>query len=727
MLFNVIDSHEEKIHLRDVLFFLTKISMDHKKYLMIDLLNIFLEKQGKMLEICFSPSCVLSNKMICTIADVAQIMLRHPIQFKPDHFYVLLDLMCPNCDSINSVISYSNESENSETSSNLIYLHSILKDDLFIKLMIQKSGIATPFQGEIKGKSWFICVIEAKMTHVLSFLFKDKPNLIINVINEEYDNSNIISKSMVALIMNKTDEFSGLRREFFEILISNFHKKSIHAIYYVKNHSPETSYVTLKAVQEIKAQYDFTTMDKIKILGSLFVTFVLGSIFYGLDIGYDYALLAQCTKNGNITECIQTCDSDDDHFEYYFEYTLIFCLLPFILNFILIGMNVYRNRRDCILLLPYIIAKHYCEKQHPDFMEYYFKDRPLKYHFSIWFTIFLWIPLTISFYPIVTKLSFLYLEYKIVVMTRALSKGKQNDLSLNESNEFFIKIHRTIIAEMIKSSVLEVVTEATFQPLLQLHSLTACDSLYRDLISKSFYSNTQVVSIITSVFSFAWSMTGYHVYLKRGALDFGIGLKSRLTLLVYMLLYILSRTLILSVAAREIFPNFEAFLIFIFIHLLLMSFIHVIHLYIVHVSTNFLSVDVWLEGLLNGFGSILLPSNIKFPRTERESHVINERYHERTSKRYIMMHLIILIENCTLAVWSWKYLPEDKDIIFTAYYPHIVLGIFTFSLICQSVYYQLHAWPSKPADYLPRKITRHSNIDGNPKEKASFLPIQKGM
>ena len=102
--------------------------------------------------------------------------------------------------------------------------------------------------------------------------------------------------------------------------------------------------------------YNFTTTEKCVILGSLIVALVLGSIFYGLDIGYDYALLNQCSINGN---CTQTCNSTKNNFEEYFEYTLTVCLLPFILNFVLIGIDIYRNKWNCILLLPYNIAKHY--------------------------------------------------------------------------------------------------------------------------------------------------------------------------------------------------------------------------------------------------------------------------------------------------------------------------------------------------------------------------------
>ena len=122
------------------------------------------------------------------------------------------------------------------------------------------------------------------------------------------------------------------------------------------------------------------------------------------------------------------------------------------------------------------------------------------------------------------------------------------------------------------------------------------------------------------------------------------------------------------------------------------------------IPTNLKSVDFWLEVLVNGLGSILLPSNIKFPRIEKKSKAVNERFHEANIKRYAMMHVTILIENCVLAFWSWQSLSQNNDTTFTTYYPCIVLGIFLLSLLCQIMYYQLHAWPIKVTAYFSSQL-----------------------
>ena len=114
-----------------------------------------------------------------------------------------------------------------------------------------------------------------------------------------------------------------------------------------------------------------------------------------------------------------------------------------------------------------------------------------------------------------------------------------------------------------------------------------------------------------------------------------------------------------------------------------MCAIHIAHLKLEKVPINLKSVDFWLEVLVNGLGSILLPSNIK---------------------RYAMMHVTILIENCVLAFWSWQSLSQNNDTTFTTYYPCIVLGIFLLSLLCQIMYYQLHAWPIKVTAYFSSQL-----------------------
>ena len=632
------------------------------------------------------------------VIECIKIMIKSNFKYHPKYFFTLLDLVCPTCDSIYIAAYKSNPNDfhdRNDFFSHITHLHSILSNDLFIKLMVEKSDGCNPFSGGIEGKAWLARVIDAQLTSILSFIFKNRPNDVKRYIIGSGKNTTDLSKSLIDLLLNKTNNFTMLRREFLEILTSHL-ENSDDAIQFVKQNSSETSNVSLKCVQEIKEQYNYSKIEKIVIFSTLCVTFVLGTAFYFADIGADYSLLGDPSSEFELFNCSEKCNSfssNHSNYENYWNYTFICILVPFILNFFLIGIECYRNGWECIPLLPFTIAKYNCKRRDPYFMDYYFKDRPFEYLMSILFTTFLWIPLVITFYPVATKLAFWYLEYKISVITRALTTSQRNDLSLNSSNDVFKKLSRTITSEMIKSSTLEVVTEATFQPMIQMYFLTGCKTFYDNMSLDSFYSNIQVRSVITSIASFAWSMTTYHVYTKRGALDFGIGLKARLVLLMYILLYISARVLILSTAAHEIFCTYDIFLGFIFYHFLVVSIIHIVHLKMLDINLNVISFDNWVEVLINGAGSILLPSNIKFPKKHTFNGSLDERYHEPTSFRYILMHSIIFIQNIVLAFWSWKTLPNTR--FFTAYFPFITIGLLFCSLLCKFYYYQSHVWPIK--------------------------------
>ena len=160
-------------------------------------------------------------------------------------------------------------------------------------------------------------------------------------------------------------------------------------------------------------------------------------------------------------------------------------------------------------------------------------------------------------------------------------------------------------------------------------------------MTASFLSNVQVFSIVTSILSFSWSMSTYHVYVKKGALDISAGLTSRILLFTYILLYIFCHLIILTVSAHNVFDNnFHWLLIFLLCHMIIMAFIHILHLRILRIKFHFRSLEFWMETLVNSFGSLIVPSNIKFPKTNPDTNEIDDRYHEPTSLRYFLMHLI---------------------------------------------------------------------------------------
>ena len=428
----------------------------------------------------------------------------------------------------------------------------------------------------------------------------------------------------------------------------------------------------MKAVDEIKGQYGYTRADKILIFLSLFAAFLAGCFFYFLDLGTDYTLLDQssnCSISYNVSQvdCFdlnitQFCESTVGSFSNYYNYTRTACLIPIILNMWLVVIECYRNRWNSIIILPYNIVILYQNVKYSK-TQHLISNADIKL-LSILCTSFLWVPFLLPFYLIATKIAYVFLEYKLLVLSRKISTKHQinstvqRDVKLNETKAKLEYLHLIVTWEMVKLSTLEVVTAATLQPLVQLYSLLGNCGFYteltlQNLLNFSLILNPLVLSVSTSILSFSWSMTAYHVYIKQGALSFRNGMMARMLLLAYITVYISARMFILSVGAHPVFSsNFNHFLIFLLEHILLMALAHITHLHIVDIKRNYRSADFWLEVITNSFGSILLPSNIKFPRIDHSSGEVSTRFHEPTSLRFFVMHTIIMTENIILVAIS---------------------------------------------------------------------------
>ena len=441
----------------------------------------------------------------------------------------------------------------------------------------------------------------------------------------------------------------------------------------------------------------------------------------------------------------QFCEYTVGSFHYYYEYTLIVCLIPFLLNALLVGINCYRNQSKTLIFLPVQILKHEMRKKD-------FKDFCEEWPYSRRTTIYrlynccygllvvllcaIWIPFLIILYPIATKLASVYVSYKVQVISRAISCKKKSEATtersaqiLNQSKLFYDEMNQSLNSEILKSSTLEVVTESTLQPLLQLYANTSTCGFsetftFTNLLSWSMLSNPLMFSVVTSLITFSWSMTTYHVSNKNSALGIESNLKGRLLLFGYFLVYITSRMFILVIAAHQIFGGFELFLLFVLLHVVLMCIIHNVHLYMASIGgdykslgsyfrQNWNSLDFWIENLINSVGCILIPNNIKYPRTERTENQdsesnekqLNQRYHEPTSLRYLSMHVIFFMENIILITLSSLNLNTTSSLYvvfeqsasnFIKMFPFWTLGLFFVALGFKFLYYQTHAWPISP-------------------------------
>ena len=719
-------------------------------------------------------------------------MTKSKDKFNPEHFYQVLFACSNSCQDIYDILIDLNQSDlntrlkqnkNEISVPNLIFLNlELLPKELFVNLMLKKSNQISSFHGHINNKPWLSWIIESDQLYptFLPYIFANKQQDIKNMIKASKDNFCDVSRTLIPLLLDKTDNQRMLRREFFMLLTDV--KNCNDAIAYIKTNSEETSIVSLKSVQEIKDLYNFTQFQKVKIFATLLLTFLVGSLSYVLDVGADYKLLhnsyncnltnftistSNClneTDFGNFTNLhspfndstnksminnqselcsnsTSTCLKDNDFcnftigsVSYYFEYTLIVCLMPFLLNILLIANNIYKNKENSLVHLPILILNHYSVHD----------KHPYLYRMLCIVNWTIWCPFLIAIYPIATKLAYVGISYMVQVTSRSLTGKKEtpqeksnlnkkevllsSDKSEKEKEDqkkkvdektFYDRINRALSSEVIKSSTLEVVTESTLQPLLQLYAITStCDFSHQftfgNLFSTSLFSDALLFSIVTSLLSFSWSMTTYNVSNKQGALNTDVGLTARLLMFLYFLAYIISRMFILIISAHQVLGRYENFLFFIAIHAFLMCIIHNIHLYkmniggnygsfTTYVKTNYKSLGFWVENLINSVGCILIPNNIKYPRKVGDK--VNKRYHEATSFRYLSMHLTFLIENVVLVIMCQLNFTlesplhesfEKKNNSFIRTFPYWSLGLFLSALILKFLYYQSHAWPISP-------------------------------
>ena len=355
-------------------------------------------------------------------------MLKNKDSFQPQEFSRIYDIFCKTCDDVYYVTTKINPNQStdlqkskinpnqSDISSNIMFLHSILGDKLLVELCSKKSKANGPLYGKIKQYPWLTHIIEVEMTTVLSYLFKNSRNDIINLVTTQNNASNQISTKLITLLLDNTDNFRMLRREFFLILTDHFDNAE-DAIKCIKIYSTNTSVVVKKATEEIKGQYGYTKVEKGLLFLSLFLSFILGSAFYGFDVGADIKLLNEsgkcnmsqpCSNTTHLTEnatfqILSPCyngsiprSNNPIETEFncaltlcsvpkYWSFTLVAVLIPILLNLCLMAIEWYRNGWDSIIMLPCTLTKCYypynyplCCLSHESFAFFVVRARPFK-------------------------------------------------------------------------------------------------------------------------------------------------------------------------------------------------------------------------------------------------------------------------------------------------------------------------------------------------------------
>ena len=190
-------------------------------------------------------------------------------------------------------------------------------------------------------------------------------------------------------------------------------------------------------------------------------------------------------------------------------------------------------------------------------------------------------------------------------------------------------IRKTIVSS--RAQIVEICSEATFQPLLQLYLLLPkmmCFNEYHNLLEEdlsSFFSNVpklQFWAIFTSCLSLAWSFNSYQASKKYGALDFKSNLWGRLVLLTSCICLITSRLFVFVLLAYCFGDgHFYPMVSIVIVHMIIMSIVH----YVTtptkryNIETNLLIVksekiqvilQVGYQCLLNGISNIYLYNHI---------------------------------------------------------------------------------------------------------------------
>ena len=209
-----------------------------------------------------------------------------------------------------------------------------------------------------------------------------------------------------------------------------------------------------------------------------------------------------------------------------------------------------------------------------------------------------------------------------------------------------------------RSQMIEVCTESSFQPLLQLYLFlptllltfrTLGQKVSFDQSTKEFFSNVshlQFWSIFSSCLSLAWSFTFYQSLKKRGALDFGVNALGRILLLLANVLQISSRLVCFvlfaySWGAGNIWPAF----FFVLLHIIVMSIFHTYK----DIKSCQLNWTAVFQGLLNGIGNLYMYNLIlPLPSEEKKKQLIKSNKH--TFNDQLIVDVLFAVENMAIIV-----------------------------------------------------------------------------
>ena len=262
-----------------------------------------------------------------------------------------------------------------------------------------------------------------------------------------------------------------------------------------------------------------------------------------------------------------------------------------------------------------------------------------------------------------------------------------------------------------RSQMIEVCSESSFQPLLQLYLflptlLVSFRNLGTDVSldqsAGDFFSNLghlQFWSILTSCISLAWSFTFYQSIKKRGALDFDANPMGRLVLLFSNIFQISSRLLAFVLFAYSWGDgNFWPAFVFVLLHILVLAAFHF----------EWNDKDTWVQfessclffsypkgmavfqSILNGISNLYM-NNLILPLPSKEKKKQQNRGSTRSFSRQLVFDGLFVVENSVVILLA-AFVLNINDV-----WPLLVfvsLGQLN-GLLLKVIYYRFfHIWSS---------------------------------
>ena len=289
------------------------------------------------------------------------------------------------------------------------------------------------------------------------------------------------------------------------------------------------------------------------------------------------------------------------------------------------------------------------------------------------------------------------------------SRGKERvqarlDLSLHDQGVFYNHRLESKNASILsgRSRMIEVCTESSFQPLLQLYlflptgvvTFRSLGSHARDESASEFFSSMaqlQFWSILSSCFSLAWSFTFYQSFKKNGALDFGANALGRILLLSSNILQVSSRLVAFVLFAYccgdgNIWPAF----VFVLIHIIVISLYHCYEI-LSSGRTNDcepLTMAAVFQSILNGIGNLYM-TNLILPSPSEEEKKQLVRQKLSTRKRQLVVDGLLTAENLVILVIAGVVLDFDDVWPLLVF----VLSAQVLGLLLKGLYYKFfHIW-----------------------------------